>query len=105
MSAPVFETVEVVYPDDGGTVDPGGSVVVTTTVTDPDSETIKLVVTLTTAAGETTELASKAFVRSELTLEAVLRQMDYDAGWTLERSTDHPSRWVVTAPSAGSQAS
>jgi hypothetical protein len=98
MGVPVFEQVEVVYPNDGSSVGPGGAVTVTVTVTDPDSETIKLTITLTTAAGVVTELASKAFQRSDLTVEAALREMDYEAGWGLERSTDHPGRWVVTAP-------
>ena len=98
MTVPVFELVEIVYPNDGSTVDPGGVVTITTTVADPDSETITLTVTLTSAAGEATELASKAFTRSELRLDAVLRQMDLDAGWVITRSADHPARWVVTAP-------
>ena len=98
MSAPVFQEVMVQYPGEEPYVLPGGSVVVTTTVLDPDSETITLTVTLTTAAGETTELASKAFVRSDMTLDVVLREMDYEAGWGLERDSSHPGRWIVTAP-------
>ena len=98
MTEPVFEHVDVAYPDDATTVDPGGQVVVTATVADPDAETVTFTVTLTAADGTETELASKDFVRSALTVDAVLRQMDHDAGWTLTRSTDHPARWVVTAP-------
>jgi hypothetical protein len=94
---PVFEHVEVVYPD-GTTVDPGGSVVITTTVADPDAELVTVTVTLTPADGPATELFSKSFERSELTVDAVLRQMDLDAGWRIARAADHPARWTVTAP-------
>jgi hypothetical protein len=98
VTVPVFTHVQVDYPDGETTVGPGQSVTVTATVADPDAETVTLTVTLRVADGTETEVASKSFVRSDLTVDAVLRQMDHDAGWRITRSADHDTRWTVTAP-------
>jgi hypothetical protein len=99
MGAPVVTGLDIFYPTRDTWLLPGETAEVHAQVLDPGAATVTIAVEVTDADGHiTAEGRATVPLDEHLVLGAVLRQMDYDAGWSIAPVPGHPARWYVTAP-------
>jgi hypothetical protein len=96
MSAPVITEVKVVYPADRTYLLPGESAQVEIDVYDPTGSIAEITLQVTDAEGNVSSGAATVSMNDQVTTEANLRQMDYDAGWSLAQINE--LKWAITAP-------
>jgi hypothetical protein len=96
MPAPVITEVNILYPAGRNYLLPGESAQVEIDVYDPTGSIAEITFQVTDMEGHTSSGAATIPMNDEVTTAANLRQMDYDAGWRLDRLTE--LKWAVTAP-------
>ena len=95
MGEPVISDLKVLYPEGRDYLLPGEVAEVTAVITDPDASQAEVTIVVTDSAGNVSSGVTQVALLDEIETTGDLRQMDYDAGWTI---TGEGSSYKVTAP-------